>query len=75
VVSTTDPYGRILWFLDRSRYFFFQAAPQLYSGGYRVKINQLLLLLLNICSFVFFFFLFSIIRRHVPAPHGHLQVL
>jgi hypothetical protein len=24
VVSVTDPYGRILGFLDRSRYFFFQ---------------------------------------------------
>jgi hypothetical protein len=30
VVSVTDPYGRILVFLDRSRYFFFQVAPQLY---------------------------------------------
>jgi hypothetical protein len=29
----TDPYGRILGFLDRSRYFFFQLAPQLYSRG------------------------------------------
>jgi hypothetical protein len=29
VVSTTDIYGRILGFLDRSRYFFFQVAPQL----------------------------------------------
>jgi hypothetical protein len=28
VVSTTDPYGRILAFLDRGRYFFFEAAPQ-----------------------------------------------
>jgi hypothetical protein len=27
----TDPYGRILGVLDRSRYFFFQVAPQLYS--------------------------------------------
>jgi hypothetical protein len=26
-------YGRILDFLDRSRYFFFQVAPQLYSRG------------------------------------------
>jgi hypothetical protein len=26
-------YGRILGFLDRSRYFFFQVAPQLYSRG------------------------------------------
>jgi hypothetical protein len=31
VVSVTDPYGRILDFLDRSSYFFFQVAPQLYS--------------------------------------------
>jgi hypothetical protein len=30
VVSVTDPYGRILEFLDWSR-FFFQVAPQLYS--------------------------------------------
>jgi hypothetical protein len=33
VISVTEPYGRILGFLDRSRYFFFQAAPQLYSRG------------------------------------------
>jgi CBS-domain-containing membrane protein len=33
VVSVTDPYGRILGFLDRSRYFLFQIAPQLYSRG------------------------------------------
>jgi hypothetical protein len=33
VVSVTDPCGRILGFLDRSRYFFFQVAPQLYSRG------------------------------------------
>jgi hypothetical protein len=31
MVSMTDPYGRILGFLDRSRYYFFQVAPQLYS--------------------------------------------
>jgi hypothetical protein len=31
VVSVTDHYGRILGFLDRSRYFFFQVAPHLYS--------------------------------------------
>jgi hypothetical protein len=33
VVSTTDPYGHILCFLDQSRYSFFQVAPQLYSRG------------------------------------------
>jgi hypothetical protein len=27
VFGVTDPYGRILGFLDRSRYFFFQVAP------------------------------------------------
>jgi hypothetical protein len=33
VISVTNPYGRILIFLDRSRYYFFQVAPQLYSQG------------------------------------------
>jgi hypothetical protein len=33
VVSATNPYGRILGFLDRSRSFFLQVAPQLYSRG------------------------------------------
>jgi hypothetical protein len=31
VVNMTDPYGRILGFLDRSRYLFFQVAPQLHT--------------------------------------------
>jgi hypothetical protein len=31
--SVTDPYGLILGFLDRSRYFLFQVDPQLYSRG------------------------------------------
>jgi hypothetical protein len=31
MVSATDPYGSIVGFLDLSRYFFFQAAPQLYT--------------------------------------------
>jgi hypothetical protein len=30
VVSETDPYGRILGFLDLNRHVFFQVAPQLY---------------------------------------------
>jgi hypothetical protein len=34
VVSVTEPYGRILGFLDRSLYFFFQVAFQLYSRGW-----------------------------------------
>jgi hypothetical protein len=34
VVSAADPYGRILGFLDRDRYFFFKVAPQFYSQGW-----------------------------------------
>jgi hypothetical protein len=34
VVSVMNPYGRILGFLDRSRYFFFQAAPPLYKWSW-----------------------------------------
>jgi hypothetical protein len=30
VVNATDPYGRILDFVDRSRCYLFQVAPQLY---------------------------------------------
>jgi hypothetical protein len=33
VVSTTDSYSRVLESQDRSRYYFFQVAPQLYSRG------------------------------------------
>jgi hypothetical protein len=33
VVSATDPPGRNLGFLDRSRYYLFPVAPQLYSRG------------------------------------------
>jgi hypothetical protein len=31
MVRTTDPYSRILGYLDRRRYFLFQVAPQLHS--------------------------------------------
>jgi hypothetical protein len=34
VVSVADPYGRSLGFLDRSCYFLFQVAPQLYQRGW-----------------------------------------
>jgi hypothetical protein len=44
VVSVTDPYVRILWFLDRSRNFFFQVAPQLYSRGWVDPVPDPLLL-------------------------------
>jgi hypothetical protein len=42
VVSATDPPGRILGFLDRSRYYFFQVAPQLYSRGWVDPVSDLL---------------------------------
>jgi hypothetical protein len=44
VVSMTGPYGRILGFPDRSRYFFFQGAPQLYSRGWVDPVPDPLLL-------------------------------
>jgi hypothetical protein len=44
VVSVTDPYGSNLSFLDRSSYFFFQVAPQLYSRGWLDPIPDPLLL-------------------------------
>jgi hypothetical protein len=44
VVSVTDPYGRILDFVDRSRYFFIQVAPQLYSRGWVDHVSDPLLL-------------------------------
>jgi hypothetical protein len=44
VVRLTDSYSRILGFLDRSRYFCFQAAPQLYSRGWVDPVTDPLLL-------------------------------
>jgi hypothetical protein len=44
VVSMTDPYGRILGFLDRSLHFFFPVAPQLYSRGWVDPVPHPLLL-------------------------------
>jgi hypothetical protein len=44
VVSVTDSYGHILAFLDRSRYFFFQVAPQLYSRDWVDPVPDPLLL-------------------------------
>jgi hypothetical protein len=44
VVSTTDLYDRILGFPDRSRYFFFQVAPQLYSRGWLDPVPDPLLI-------------------------------
>jgi hypothetical protein len=43
-VSMPDPYGRILGFLDRSCYFVFQVAPQLYSRGWVDPVPDPLLL-------------------------------
>jgi hypothetical protein len=44
VASVTNPYNRILGFLDRSRYVFFQVAPQLYSRRWVDPIPDPLLL-------------------------------
>jgi hypothetical protein len=44
VVRVTDPYDRILGFLDRSRYFFFQAVPHLYSRGWVDLVSDPLLI-------------------------------
>jgi hypothetical protein len=44
MATVTDPYGRIITFLDRSRYFFCQVAPQLYSRGWVDPITDPLLL-------------------------------
>jgi hypothetical protein len=44
LVSMTDPYSRILRFLDRSCHFFFQVAPQLHSRGWVDPVPDPLLL-------------------------------
>jgi hypothetical protein len=44
VVSVTNPYGCILGSIDRSRYFSFQVAPQLYSRGWVDPVPDPLLL-------------------------------
>jgi hypothetical protein len=41
VVSTTDPHGCILGFLDRNCYYFFQVASQLHSQGWVDPKHQL----------------------------------
>jgi hypothetical protein len=44
VVSVTDPYVRILGFLDRIRCFSFQVTPELYSRGWVDPVSDPLLL-------------------------------
>jgi hypothetical protein len=44
VISMMDPYGRILRFLDWSRYYLFQVAPELYSWGWVNPVPDSLLL-------------------------------
>jgi hypothetical protein len=44
VLSAAYPYGRTLDFLDQSRYFFFQVAPQLNSRGWVDSVPYPLLL-------------------------------
>jgi hypothetical protein len=73
VVSATDPYGRNLGFLDRSRYLFFQVAPQLYSRGSVDQVPDPLLLrqcgivlirVYFVTSFFFFSFFFNSFIRN-----------
>jgi hypothetical protein len=47
VVIMTNPYDRIFGFLDRSHFYFFQVAPQLYSRGWVDPIPDPLLFLLT----------------------------
>jgi hypothetical protein len=49
VVSATDPHNRIFGFLDRSRYYFFQVAPELYLRG-RVDQDPDPLILRNLAA-------------------------
>jgi hypothetical protein len=44
LVNVTDPYCRILGFLERSCYFFYIVAPQLYSRGWVDPVPDPLLL-------------------------------
>jgi hypothetical protein len=53
VVSVTDPYGRILGFLDWSRYYFFQVDPQLYSRGWVDLVPDPLLLKNIYCCYYY----------------------
>jgi hypothetical protein len=48
VVSVTNSYGRILGFLDRSRYFYFQVVPHLYWRGWVDLVTDPLLLKKNL---------------------------
>jgi hypothetical protein len=50
VICVTDPYGRILSFIDRSHYFFFQLAPHLYSRGWADPVPDPLLLRKSGCA-------------------------
>jgi hypothetical protein len=44
MIRLTDPHGRILGFIDRNRYFFFQVDPHLYSRGWVDPVPDSLLL-------------------------------
>jgi hypothetical protein len=53
VVSAADPHGRILCFLDRSRYYFFQVAPQLeYQKQLLINYYRLLAVFMHFNKFI-----------------------
>jgi hypothetical protein len=53
--SVTDPYCRILGLLDRSHYFFFKVASQLYSRGWEDPVPDPLLLRTAVILSVIFY--------------------
>jgi hypothetical protein len=52
MVSATDPPGRILGFLDWSRYYFFRVAPQLSSRGNNNNNNNKVIIIKIITDFI-----------------------
>jgi hypothetical protein len=50
VVSVTNPYGHILGLLVRSRYSFFQVAPQLYPRGWVDPVPDQIILKKNLVA-------------------------
>jgi hypothetical protein len=63
VVSLTDPYGHILGFLDRSRYFSFQVALQLYS---RVCVDPVRTSMLTALWLVYLVCLYLLVTKLTP---------
>jgi hypothetical protein len=74
VVSAKDAYGRILGSLDRSRYFFFQVAPELYSRGRVDPVPDPLLLTETAIIRWVIFLVWSHVCAGVPLGDGPLSL-